>query len=223
MAQFLQARARWRLDSAGASANHAARSVVSLLDAVAYLGDVPDDDPDIVTLDAAGCFRGEAFDPGPEGALLIRQWQLADVASAGPRDLLTGLAQAALRTSASNPTGAPRRTKAARRTSAGYKTRTEPPMTASAPESPVPDPSRLPIGSGSATGAPDSLAPTAGADPAQAATSVSSPLRNRWQRTPPVARPLPGYSCMGVTFTLSAAAPGRAPALPATVTTTAGE
>ena len=65
VAQFLQARARWRLDSAGASANHAARSVVSLLDAVAYLGDVPDDDPDIVTLDAAGCFRGEAFDPGP--------------------------------------------------------------------------------------------------------------------------------------------------------------
>ena len=78
MAQFLRARARWRLDSAGASANHAARSVVSLLDAAAYLGDVPDDDPDIVTLDTAGCFRGEAFDPGPEGALLVRQWQLAE-------------------------------------------------------------------------------------------------------------------------------------------------
>jgi hypothetical protein len=98
VAQFLQARARWRLDSAGASASHAARSVVSLLDAAAYLRDVPDDDPDIVTLDAAGCFRGEAFDPGPEGALLIRRWQLADVASAGPRDLLTALAQAALKT-----------------------------------------------------------------------------------------------------------------------------
>jgi len=98
VAQFLQARARWRLDSAGASASHAARSVVSLLDAAAYLRDVPDDDPDIVTLDAAGCFRGEAFDPGPEGALLIRRWQLADVASAGPRDLLTALAQAAQRT-----------------------------------------------------------------------------------------------------------------------------
>jgi hypothetical protein len=98
VAQFLQARARWRLDSAGASASHAARSVVSLLDAAAYLGDVPDDDPDIMTLDAAGCFLGETFDPGPEGALLVRQWQLADVASAGPRELLTGLAQAALRT-----------------------------------------------------------------------------------------------------------------------------
>jgi hypothetical protein len=229
VAQFLQARAWWRLDSAGASASHAARSVVSLLDAAAYLGDVPDDDPDIVTLDAAGCFRGEAFDPGPEGALLVREWQLADVASAGPRDLLTGLARAALRTSSDNQTRAARRTSAGRRTSvpsrtsAGYKTRTEPPMTASGPESPVPDPSRLPIGSGSETGEPDSLAPTAGADPAQAATSVSSPLRNRWQRTPPVARPLAGYSCIGVTLTLSAAAPGRAPALPATVTTTAGE
>jgi hypothetical protein len=43
----------------------------------------------------------------------------------------------------------------------------------------------------------------AGAGPAQAATSVSSPLRNRWQRTPPVARPLAGYSCIGVTLTLS--------------------
>src|ERR1700678_2667646 len=95
-------------------------------------------------------------------------------------------------------------------------------MTPGGPESPPPEPSRRPIGSGRATGAPDSLAPTAGAGPAHAMTSVSSPLRNRWQRTPPVARPLPGYSCIGVTFTLPAAAPGSAPALPATVTTTAG-
>ena len=109
MAQFLQARARWRLDSAGASASHAARSVVSLLDAAAYLRDVPDDDPDIVTLDAAGCFRGEAFDPGPEGALLVRRWQLADVASAGPRDLLAALAQAALRTAGPAPIARPAR------------------------------------------------------------------------------------------------------------------
>ena len=73
------------------------------------------------------------------------------------------------------------------------------------------------------TGLPVSVAPSAGAAPAQAMTSVSSPLRNRWQRTPPVARPLPGYSCSGVTLTLSPAAPGSAPVLPATVTTTAGE
>ena len=115
VAQFLQARARWRLDSAGASASHAARSVVSLLDAAAYLRDVPDDGPAIVTLDTAGCFRGETFDPGPEGAFLVRQWQLADVASAGPRELLTGLAPAALRISARNQVSADRRATTARR------------------------------------------------------------------------------------------------------------
>src|SRR5258708_37019753 len=93
----------------------------------------------------------------------------------------------------------------------------------SGPLRPTQEPCRLPTGSGRETGGPDSLAPTAGAGPAQAMTSVSSPLRNRWQRTPPVARPLPGNSCSGVTLTLSAAAPGSADALPATVTTTAGE
>ena len=36
--------------------------------------------------------------------------------------------------------------------------------------------------------------PGPGAAPAQAKTRVSSPLRKRWQRTPPVARPLAGYS-----------------------------
>ena len=87
----------------------------------------------------------------------------------------------------------------------------------------MPDPSRLPTGSGRMTGLPESVAPTAGAGPAQAMTSASSPLRNRWQRTPPVARPLAGNSCSGVTFTLPAVVPGSAPARPATVITTAGE
>ena len=49
VAQFLQARAWWRLDSAGASALHVARSVVSLLDAAAYLQGMPEDDPDLLT------------------------------------------------------------------------------------------------------------------------------------------------------------------------------
>jgi len=87
----------------------------------------------------------------------------------------------------------------------------------------VPEPSRLPTGSGSSTGPPEAVTPAAGPGPAQAMTSASSPFRNRWQRTPPVARPLPGYSCSGVTLTLPAAVPGSAPARPATVTTTAGE
>jgi hypothetical protein len=95
VAQFLRARARWRLDSAGASALHVARSVVSLLDAAWYLAGLPDDDPGITALDAAGCFTGGTFDPGPEGWAIVREWQLAAEASAGPEDLLAQLARAA--------------------------------------------------------------------------------------------------------------------------------
>ena len=95
VAQFLRARAWWRLDSAGASALHVARSVVSLLDAAGYANGLPDDDPGIAALDAAGCFTGGNFDPGPEGWTIVREWQLADEASAGPEDLLAHLARAA--------------------------------------------------------------------------------------------------------------------------------
>ena len=95
VAQFLRARAWWRLDSAGASALRVARSVVALLDAAAYLSSLPDDDPDLAALAAAGCFAGGVFDPGPEGWTLVREWQLADESSAGPEDLLAQLARAA--------------------------------------------------------------------------------------------------------------------------------
>jgi hypothetical protein len=108
VAQFLQARAWWRLDSAGASALHVARSVVSLLDAAAYLQGVPEDDPDLLALEAMGCFRDGAFDPGPEGAEIVKKWQLADEASAGPRDLLTELVRAAHTTPKATPVGIPR-------------------------------------------------------------------------------------------------------------------
>ena len=95
VAQFLRTRAWWRLDSAGASALRVARSVVSLLDAAAYLADLPADDPDLLALEAMGCFGSGVFDPGPEGANIIRGWQLADEWSAGPRELLTELVRAA--------------------------------------------------------------------------------------------------------------------------------
>jgi hypothetical protein len=95
VAQFLRARAWWRLDSAGASALRTARSVVSLLDAAGYAHALPDDDPSLVALDAAGCFASGVFDPGPEGWMIVREWQLADEASAGPEDLLAQLARAA--------------------------------------------------------------------------------------------------------------------------------
>ena len=96
-AQFFRARAWWQLDSVGPSALHVARSVVSLLDAAAYVEGLPDDDPGITALDAAGCFASGIFDPGPEGWSIVREWQLADEASAGPEDLLALLAQAAAR------------------------------------------------------------------------------------------------------------------------------
>ncbi len=78
---------------------------MSLLDTAAYLSEVSDDDPAIVALDAAGCFRGGTFDPGPEGAVIVRDWQLADQQSGGPEDLLAALAAAAGRTPRGRPGG----------------------------------------------------------------------------------------------------------------------
>jgi hypothetical protein len=94
IARFLRAQAWWRLDTAGVSASRVARSVVSLLDTAMYLQDVPDDHPDVLALEAGGCFLGDAFYPGPEGAVIVREWQLADKTPAGPADLLAALAQA---------------------------------------------------------------------------------------------------------------------------------
>jgi len=103
VAQFLRARAWWRLDCAGNSALHVARSVVSLLDAAAFLRDIPDEHPQIAALSAAGCFRGGFFDPGPEGMVIVRDWQLCDEQSAGPAELLTAITKAATRTPPAGP------------------------------------------------------------------------------------------------------------------------
>jgi hypothetical protein len=101
--QYLRAQAWRRLDGAGPSALRVARSVVSLLDAAAYLHEVSDDSPAIAALDAAGCFRGGTFDPGPEGAVIVRDWQLADQQSGDPEDLLSALVAAARRTPPGGP------------------------------------------------------------------------------------------------------------------------
>src|SRR6478609_2381628 len=85
----------------------------------------------------------------------------------------------------------------------------------------VPEPSRRPVGAGRSTGAPLAAAARAGAAPAHARTRVSSPLRNRWQRTPPVARPLAGYSEKGATLSAPGSVPGSAEEAPDAVTTTA--
>ena len=52
-----------------------------------------------------------------------------------------------------------------------------------------------------------------------AATRVVSPLRKRWHLTPPVARPLVGYSARGVTLAPPVALPNSESDAPATVTT----
>ncbi len=101
--QFLRAQAWLRLDGAGPNSLRVARCVVSLLDTAAYLREVPDEDPALRALDAAGCFLGGVFDPGPEGAAIVRDWQLADEQTAGPADLLTALAAAAARTPPGGP------------------------------------------------------------------------------------------------------------------------
>ena len=80
----------------------------------------------------------------------------------------------------------------------------------------TPEPSRRGSIAGRSTGAPLAAAATAGEGPTQASWRTSSPLRKRWQRTPPVPRPLLGYSSNGVTFTLPASVPGSAVDEPAT-------
>ena len=78
----------------------------------------------------------------------------------------------------------------------------------------TPEPSRRPVASGRSTAAPLAAAARAGPRPTQAKTRASSPLRKRWQRTPPVPRPLAGYSENGVTFTAPGSVPGSAAADP---------
>ena len=95
LARFLRARARWRLDCAGVDAYPAARSVIALLDAASYLRDIRDDHPEIHALELAGCFRDGDFDPGTEGARLIRDWCLSEETRGTPQDLLSALAAAA--------------------------------------------------------------------------------------------------------------------------------
>ena len=82
----------------------------------------------------------------------------------------------------------------------------------------VPRPVAATLGRGQVDRAPLAAAAPAGAGPAQASSRVSSPFRKRWQRTPPVARPLPGYSASGVTLTAPASVPGSAFEVPETVT-----
>ena len=96
MAQFLRVRAWWRLDSAGASALHVARSVVSARRGRVRIGP-PRRRSRYHGAGRCGLLHGRHLRSRPEGWTIVREWQLADQASAGPEDLLAQLAHAAAR------------------------------------------------------------------------------------------------------------------------------
>ena len=95
VAEFFRAQAAWRLARADGDPVRAARCAAALLDAAAYVATLTPQDTDLAALEAAGCFRGNMFDPGDEGVLICRWWQFGDPPYAGPRDLLAALSAAA--------------------------------------------------------------------------------------------------------------------------------
>ncbi|MFI6321902.1 hypothetical protein ACIBG8_30510 [Nonomuraea sp. NPDC050556] len=79
LADYLRAQARRRLDRVEPNdEGRNARCALALLDAAAYAGSLPEDDPLVLMLERAGCFGplgDEPFDPGETGLSLIRAWQ----------------------------------------------------------------------------------------------------------------------------------------------------
>jgi hypothetical protein len=95
IAEFFRAQAAWRLARADGDPVRAARCAAALLDAAAFVATLTPQDTDLAALDQAGCFQGDAFDPGEEGVLICRWWQFGDPPYAAPRDLLAALSAAA--------------------------------------------------------------------------------------------------------------------------------
>jgi len=92
LAQYLREQAHWRLDTVDGDPARAAHCVLALIDAAAYIRELPGDDPWVAALTAAGCFAGGCFVPSEEMRDLIRRWQFDLRWSAGPKDLLSALA-----------------------------------------------------------------------------------------------------------------------------------
>ena len=95
MTEFLLAQAAWRLARADGDPVRAARCAAALLDAAAYAAGLADDDRGLAVLAQGGCFRGQAFDPGPQGISIARWWHYQDAPEGGPQALVTALADAA--------------------------------------------------------------------------------------------------------------------------------
>jgi hypothetical protein len=92
LAQYLREQAHWRLDAVDGNPMRAAHCVLALIDAAAYIRELPGDDPCVAALAVAGCFASGSFEPGTETRDFIRRWQFEERPSAGPRDLLGALA-----------------------------------------------------------------------------------------------------------------------------------
>jgi hypothetical protein len=90
LADNLRVHARRRLDRVESNdGGRNAKLALALLDAAAYAADLPDDDPLIEGLDAAGCFGPlgcDDFDAGEVGNRLIRDWEGGE-----PHELLLAL------------------------------------------------------------------------------------------------------------------------------------
>lgn len=97
IAEYLRARARWRLDRADENDDGAnARSAIGLIDAAAFAENLQDSDRLMVRLTVAGCFALGRYNPGVEGERIIRFWHYHDP-SGDPVDLFEALAAAAER------------------------------------------------------------------------------------------------------------------------------
>jgi hypothetical protein len=90
LAGHLRARARWRLDRVQRrDGGWNARCALALLDAAAYVEELPGDDPLILALEEAGCFGPYGFgdfEPGEAVAKLIDSWHAGE-----PWELLTAI------------------------------------------------------------------------------------------------------------------------------------
>jgi len=92
LAQYLREQAHWRLDTVDGDPVRAAHCVLALIDAAAYIRELPADDPCVAALTVAGCFAGGSFAPSDAMRDFIRRWQFDLRWSAGPKDLLSALA-----------------------------------------------------------------------------------------------------------------------------------
>ncbi|WP_283138172.1 hypothetical protein [Rhizohabitans arisaemae] len=91
LAEYIRGQARRRLDRVEVRDGGAnARCALALFDVAAHVATLAEDDPAIEALAVAGCFAGDAFDPGETGERFIGRWHL-EGPDGDPWDLLSSL------------------------------------------------------------------------------------------------------------------------------------